>query len=118
VLSCSRLLSAYVIVRISSAIVPSSEFNAYLEHLRSKAVPIYEAAVGLRWVALLQRPVAGYVEVMTLSVWKSEQAMERFIEGKLSKDNPASHAGVIQLDPHAYDLIESAEGRLQDVEDT
>jgi heme-degrading monooxygenase HmoA len=117
VLSCSRLLSAYVIVRISSAIVPSSEFDAYLEHLRSRAIPTYEAAAGLRWVALLQRPVIAYIEVMTVSVWKSEQAMVRFVESKLAKDNPANHAGVIQLDPHAYYLILSTEGRLLDLED-
>jgi heme-degrading monooxygenase HmoA len=107
-----------VIVRISSAIVPSSKFAAYSEHLRSKAIPIYEAAAGLQWVAFLERPVAGYVDVVTISVWKSEQALARFVESKLSKDNPASYADVIQLDPRAYDLILSAEGRLQDVEGT
>lgn len=107
-----------MIVRISSAIVPSSEIDAYLEHLRTKAIPIYEAAVGLRWVAFLQRPVVAYVEVMTLSVWNSEQAMARFLEGKLFKDKPASHTGVIEMDPHAYELTASAEGRFQDAEDT
>jgi len=117
VLSCSRLLSAHVIVRISSAIVPSSEFDAYLEHFRSKAIPSYEAAVGLRWVALLQRPVVAYVEAVTLSVWRSEEAMARFLEGKVSKDKLASHSGVIEMDPHAYELTASAEGRFHDAED-
>jgi heme-degrading monooxygenase HmoA len=107
-----------VIVRISSAIVPSSEFAAYSEHLRSKAIPIYEAAAGLEWVAFLERPVGGYVDVVTISVWESEQALARFVEGKLSKEDPASYAGVIQLDPRAYDLIVSAQGRLQDMEGT
>jgi heme-degrading monooxygenase HmoA len=107
-----------VIVRISSAIVPSSEFDAYLDHFRSKAMPSYEAAVGLQWVALLQRPVVAYVEAVTLSVWRSEQAMARFLEGNLFKDKPASHSGVIEMDPHAYELAASAEGRFHNAEDT
>jgi heme-degrading monooxygenase HmoA len=107
-----------VIVRISSAIVPSSELDAYLEHQRSKVIPVYAAAAGLRWVAFLQRPVVAYFEVVTLSVWKSEQAMARFMEGEAFKDEPTSHMGVIKMDPHAYELTVTAEGRFQDAEDS
>jgi heme-degrading monooxygenase HmoA len=89
-----------------------------LQYLQSTAIPIYEAAAGLLWVAFLQRPVVAYVEVMTLSVWKSEQAMARFVGGTPTKDNPASPMGVISMDPHAYELFVSAEGKFQDAEDT
>jgi heme-degrading monooxygenase HmoA len=105
-----------VIVRISSAIVPSSGFDEYLEHLRT-ALPNYEVAAGLVWVACLRQPFVAYVEVMTLSVWKSEQAMVRFMESAPTKDNPANPTGVIELDPHAYELLVSAEGKFQDAED-
>jgi heme-degrading monooxygenase HmoA len=105
-----------VIVRISSAIVPSPGFDEYLEDLRT-ALPVYEAAAGLLWVAFLQRPFVAYVEVVTLSVWKSEQAMARFIGSTPTKNNPASPTGVIELNTHAYELLVSTDGKFQDAED-
>ncbi len=42
----------------------------------------YESAAGLVSVWLLRRPFVPYVEVMTVSVWESEQALHQFIKSQ------------------------------------
>jgi heme-degrading monooxygenase HmoA len=111
-------VAIHVIVQISSTIVPQSEFNVYLEHVTSSAIPNYQAPAGLISVSLLQRPFVGYVELAMLSIWRSEQALNRFVESRLATDNArSSPLGVIQLEPHTYELIISHESEVWEEED-
>ena len=67
-----------MIVRISSAAVPESGLTAYLDYVQKVEIPAYEAADGLVSVTLVRRNLGGYVEVLTLSIWQSEDALRRF----------------------------------------
>jgi len=57
--------------------------NAYFEHAQTHEIADYESAAGLVSVWLLSRPFVAYVEVMTVSVWESEQALHQFIKSQL-----------------------------------
>jgi heme-degrading monooxygenase HmoA len=99
-----------MIVKISSAIMPQSLFDPYLNRVQATTIPTYKAATGLISVSVFRRLVSGYVELLTLTVWQSEQALTRFLQScppikKFSNDN-----GVIHLEPHVYELVASGKG--------
>ena len=75
-----------MIVRISSAIVPHSMFDGYLEYVHTSTIPVYEASRRTNFSFLFQRPVVGYVELLTLTMWQSEQALTRFLEDYASRE--------------------------------
>lgn len=104
-------------MRISSAAVPQSALSPYLEYVRSTEIPRYEAATGLMSVSLLQRPFGAYVELLTLSIWQSEQALTRFVEKQPPADGVESEYGVIQFEPRTYESVVSRDGKLRDDED-
>lgn len=101
-----------MIVRISSAFVPVSEFTSYLEYLHGSEIPSYEAAPGLISVWLLQRSLAAYVELMTISSWQSEEAMKLFVETQLPGDR-AKNEYVIQFEAHTYQTVPNRDGKMQ-----
>jgi len=80
--------------------------------LQSNAIPAYEAADGLVSVSLLQRPFVGYVEVLILSLWVSEDAMARFLQGKPEVDGGKTD-GTIRVEPHVYEFILSRPGTVR-----
>jgi heme-degrading monooxygenase HmoA len=102
-----------VIVQILSVIIPESQASAYLEELQSHALPIYECAQGLVSISVLQRPVVAYHEVMLLSLWRSERALERFQQEHNSVVALEGH-GRIQLEPHTFELVCSCRGKAQE----
>jgi heme-degrading monooxygenase HmoA len=63
---------------------------------------------------LLQRHFVPYVDVMTISMWRSEEALRRFNE---TRPKAANHEyGGILLEPHTYELILSREIEPPDIE--
>jgi heme-degrading monooxygenase HmoA len=106
-----------VIARISSAIVPHSLFDKYSAYLHASAIPIYEIAEGLVSVSVFQRPVVGYVELLTFTVWQSEAALTRFLEDRPATNNERNDYGVIHTEPHVYELVASRQGARQIAED-
>ena len=103
--------NARVIVQISSVAVPHAELASYLESVRVTEIPHYEFAPGLQSVLLLQRECVGYVEVMTVSRWSSENALQRFTKNELIPKAVGS-GGVIILEKRTYELAFSCEGKL------
>lgn len=101
---------AYVILQISSSIVPQSNLNDYLDHVRRNEIPSYAAAPGLVSVWLLQRSFVAYVEVMTVSSWWSREAMQKFAENLRFCANAGTEYGSIQLDPRTYEVVVSCDG--------
>jgi hypothetical protein len=106
-------LTIRLIVRISSSIMSQSMFDTYSNRVQDTTIPAYKAAAGLISVSVFRRLVSGYVELLTMSVWQSEQALIRFLEScpptkKLSSDN-----GVIHMEPHVYELVASEQGILE-----
>jgi heme-degrading monooxygenase HmoA len=102
-----------VIVRVSSIAVPESNLDKYLEHVKENELPGYEVAPGLISVWLLRRPFVAYVEVMILSLWQSDEALTGFIESQTEPIGLRSDYGVIHMEPHAYELVVSREGRFR-----
>jgi heme-degrading monooxygenase HmoA len=72
-----------VIVRMSSNIVSESQLGPYLTYLESHMISKYEAAPGMVRVHLLQRRFVGYVETLTVSLWRSQEAVRQFMESEL-----------------------------------
>ncbi len=106
-----------MIARISSAIVPHSTFDRYLDQVHTSTIPVYEAAPGLISVSVFQRLVVGYVELLTITMWQSEQALTRFLEDSLATNNDRNDYGVIHMEPHVYELVVSRQGTRQIAED-
>lgn len=106
-----------MIVRISSAIVPHSMFDRYLSYVQTSTMPVYEAAAGLISVSVFQRFVVGYVELLTLTTWQSEQALTRFLDASPATNNDRSNYGVIPMEPHVYELLVSRQGTRLIAED-
>lgn len=93
-------------------IVPAPTLSRYLEHLEQFVIPRYEAAPGLISVLLLQRPFVAYAELVTLSMWQSDEDMTRFLESQAMPVFPEE--GVIQIEPHAFEIVLSRQGRSPD----
>jgi heme-degrading monooxygenase HmoA len=74
-------------------------FSRYLDYAHNGIIPAYESAAGLISVAVFQRPVVGYVELLTLTMWQSEQALTRFLEDSLTTSKDRSDYGVIYMEP-------------------
>jgi len=102
-----------VIVRISASAVPESSLNDYLAHVERNEIPHYEGASGLVSVWLLERRFVAYVEVMTISLWRSEEALNEFVE-KRRVDLASSGDRGIQLEPWIYQLVMSRGSTLRD----
>ena len=100
-----------MIVRVSSIAVPASKLDRYLEHVEENELPTYETAPGLISVWLLQRPFVAYVEVMTLSLWQSGEALTGFIESQPEPIDLPNDYGVIHMEPHAYELVVRRDGK-------
>lgn len=104
-------------MRISSAIVPHAMFDRYLSHVRASTMPVYEAATGLISVSVFQRLVVGYVELLTLTMWQSEQALTRFLEDSPATNNDRNDYGTIHMEPHVYELVVSSQGTRRIADD-
>jgi heme-degrading monooxygenase HmoA len=102
-----------VIVRISSTIVPEPMLNDHLERVQKSEIRVYETAPGLHSVWLLERPFVGFVEVVTVSVWRSEAALNQFLRDRppvtVEKKEHKEH-DEIQLDARLYGLVMACKG--------
>jgi heme-degrading monooxygenase HmoA len=97
-----------VIIHTSSVIVPQRESAAHLDHVRCILLPNYETAEGLVSVCVSKRETVAYAEVLTISIWQSEDALQRFIQDQgrvVTKDR-----GLISLEPHTFELLYSLPG--------
>lgn len=93
-----------MIVRISSIAIPSTKVTDYLEHVRRYWIPRYNRAAGLESLSLLQRELIAYVEVITITVWDSEDALNRFFQDWPLDDTKCEYAG-IEFEPATYSLL-------------
>ena len=101
-----------MIVRISSVIVPQARLQPYLENVQSVEIPVYQAADGMVSVWLLVRTTVGYAEVRTVSLWRTEEELERFLQKQLSA-SAGDGEGVIAVEVRNYDLYFSGLGEHQ-----
>jgi heme-degrading monooxygenase HmoA len=78
---------------------------------------VYESSTGLISVSLFQGLVVGYVELLTLTMWQSEQALNRFLDDSPATNNDRSDYGVIHMEPHVYELVVSRQSTRPIAED-
>jgi heme-degrading monooxygenase HmoA len=72
-------------------------------HLRREALTTYSSSPGNVSVSILLRPSGGGVELMTLTVWESEDAVPSFVE----EDHPLLVAR--QTVPDRWEIATTAE---------
>ena len=90
--------------------VPCSVLQTYLDHVHNSRIPAYMAAAGLVSVSVCQRPVVSYVELLTLTLWQSEQALSKFLEADLAAAKDRNENDVIHMKPHVYELMVTRQG--------
>ena len=96
--------AADVIVQISSIAVAKAKTAEYLDRLHRDAIPAYETAQGIVSIQLLCRSLVAYDELLTISVWESEEALMRFRETRLVTDEPSDLRGIESV-PRTYELV-------------
>ena len=96
-------------LKISFAIVPQHRADDYLAYVRRFVSPRYRSAAGLVSIQLLRRPVVAYVEVLMLSAWRTQQALEQFAAIEPAIDRGGLEYGAIVLDARTYEVAEFEE---------
>jgi hypothetical protein len=94
-----------MIARISSTIVRQPALELCVERWRTTILPSYVSSQGLIVVCLLQRSFVDYIELMTLSVWKTQEALDQFLQRGTEIVVPEGSDDTIQLEGHTYDLV-------------
>ena len=105
-----------MIVQISSVAVPQSVVSVQIENMRSRTIPTYQAAEGFVSLCLLQRPFVAYVELLMISIWESEPALNRFTASQLPVDGAERDHDIIRLGVRTYELLVSSESKAQDAQ--
>jgi len=104
-------VTTHVIVRISSTIVHESHLASYLGHLENGVIPKYEAAEGMVRVYLLQRRLVAYVEILEVSLWRSQEVVQRFMENELLTEDVRREYGVVEVEPRTFEVVLFRKGR-------
>jgi hypothetical protein len=104
-----------MILQISFVAVPTSEFRSYLEEMKHTTLPAYEGANGLISVALFQRALVAYIEVATISAWRSEQELAQFLEHTSPTASAVNHV-VMWRGETAYELVVARKGKPSDAD--
>jgi heme-degrading monooxygenase HmoA len=85
--------------------VSESQLGSYLAYLESGVIPTYEPAAGIVRVYLLQRRFVAYAEVLTVSLWRSQQAVGRFVESQSLTQDVRQKYGVIEVEPRSFEVV-------------
>jgi len=101
-----------VIARTSCTLVSNPKFPEFLSYMQNSVLPQYQNSPGLISVSLLQRLVVGYVEVLILSVWRSQEALDGFTANDSSAEDIRTRFGAIPMEPHSYEVVASEVGRF------
>ena len=94
-----------MIARISSLAIPKMTLPNYFDQMQRDLMPRYEAAAGLQSIQVLLRELVAYVEVTTISVWDSEDALRLFLETPF--DRTAPEVVGIEFEPRTYVILTS-----------
>lgn len=105
-----------MIVQVSSVAVPQAMVSVPIEDVRSRTIPTYQAAEGFVSLCLLQRPFVAYVELLMISIWESEPALNRFTASQLPVDGAETNHDIIRLGVRSYELLVSSESKAQDAQ--
>lgn len=98
-----------MIVRFASAAVTETKLDGCVNHICKNVIPKYEGMPGFLMVWLLQRQFVAYVELVLLSIWKTEEEMNAFVASQ-PPDPILTGEGVIQMEARTYELSTSHVG--------
>jgi heme-degrading monooxygenase HmoA len=88
--------------------------SVQIEDMRSRTIPTCQAAEGFVSLYLLQSPFVAYVELLMISIWESEPALDRFTASQLPVVGAEKDHGIIQLGLRTYELLVSLESKAQE----
>jgi heme-degrading monooxygenase HmoA len=98
-----------VIARFWSAQTSPAQAPAYIEHLKTKVLPILQKLDGYTGAMLLQREEADTVEVIVITEWSSLEAIRGFAGDDLEEAVVADEAAALltRFDRRVrhYDLV-------------
>lgn len=72
--------------------------------MQQNLIPRYETAPGLEAIYVVQRELVAYVEINTMSLWDSREALKAFLETR-PFDHSASEFMGIEFEPHVYAVL-------------
>lgn len=101
-----------VIVRVSSSAVPVPLVGAYVDQVQRSLIPAYQGAPGLVSVVVMQRPFSAFVEVLMLSLWVTEKALNQFLDKQGGVDVVRRPEGVIDMEPRNFEFVSSYKGNV------
>ena len=81
-----------MIARVWSAQTTPAQAPAYARHLRDRALPAIRKVPGYAGVRLLERALAGAVEIVVITFWESAEAVRRFAGADLEEAVVAEEA--------------------------
>lgn len=93
-----------MIARVCSAFVISDRIEEFVALLRNEIMPVYTSTDGILSVIVLQRKLAGYIEIMILSIWESNDAVVEFAGRQSLNTGSLSELGVIQKEIANFEL--------------
>lgn len=93
-----------MIARVCSDFVISERIEEFFARLREQVLPAYMSAKGILSVAVMQRTLVAYHEVIILSLWESPEAVFEFAIND-SAEASMKELGVILKDPVNFDLV-------------
>lgn len=94
-----------MIARVCSDFVISERIEEFLARLREQILPAYMSAKGILSVAVLQRTLVAYHEVIILSLWESPEAVFEFARNDSGAEASMKELGVILKDPVNFELV-------------
>jgi heme-degrading monooxygenase HmoA len=115
--SISARRGCNTVTRIWSAQTTPAQAPAYVDHLKGQVLPILRTLDGFAGVLLLQRAVAGAVEIIVITFWESLEAIRGFagpdLEGAVVADEAAALLTHFDRQVRHYEVIVK-----EDVQDT
>src|SRR5262249_162286 len=84
-----------MIARLWTAQPPFAQAPAYVEHLKTKVLPILRKVDGYLNAMLLERELAETVEIIVITWWRSLDAVRRFTGDDLEKAVVADEAAAL-----------------------
>lgn len=94
-----------MIARVCSGFVIFDRIDEFLQRLRQQVLPAYVSASGILSVAVLQRTLVAYHEVVILSLWESRDAVFEFAGNDPGAEVSIKELGVILKEPVNFELV-------------
>ena len=98
-----------MIARIWHGMTTATKSDEYLEFLKGRAIPDYESTEGNKGVYILRRVEGEKAHFLTLTLWESAQAIEKFAGSDIEKAKyyPEDKGFLLEFEPTAthYDVF-------------